>query len=279
MLGAIFGDIVGSPYEHNPIKTTEFPLFIESSHPTDDSVLTIAVAKGLMDSISDKKSVYDSVVSSMRELGNLYPNSGYGASFYQWLKSDDPKPYGSFANGAAMRVSPVAWLFGSLEDVEYYAEQTAIATHDHPDAIEATKALSAAIFMARIGESKFAIRNYISKTYGYDPSFTLDDIRPTYSFDITCKGSVCVSLVAFHESRGFEDAIRKSISLGGDSDTLAAITGSIAEAYYSMPAEFKRAARRLLPEKLATIEQKWEENLWHFRDIVGVEYDDGTKRR
>ncbi len=280
MLGAIFGDIVGAPYEFNPIKTEEFPLFSEASAPTDDSLMTIAVADGLMTAIAAGLPVGECVARAMRRIGRAYPKAGFGGRFLSWLMegSDEaehiPAPYGSWGNGSAMRTSAVAWLFGSIEDVEGYAGVIASITHNHPEGIKGAQATAAAVFLARMGDSRFRIRRHIEEVYGYDLSRTLDEIRPEYSFDVSCQGTVPQAIIAFLESRGFEDAVRKAVSLGGDSDTLAAITGSIAEAYYGMPAELVRATKRLLPPDMLDIVEKWHSGIWRMREMVGVDYGD-----
>gem|GEM_PF-620294 len=230
MLGAIIGDIVGSPYEFNNIKTTDFPLFSNKSKFTDDTVMTLAVAEALME--GGKPENY---VAAMKKYGSLYPGAGYGGRFLSWLRSNSAEPYNSYGNGAAMRVSPVAWWFDTLESVEKGAEISAAVTHNHPEGIKGAQATAAAIYLARNGESKDAIRDYIEGKYGYNLRRTLDEIRPDYKFNETCQETVPEAIIAFIESTGFEDAIRKVVSLGGDSDTLAAITGSIAEGAYGIP--------------------------------------------
>ncbi len=232
MLGAIIGDIVGSPFEHHNIKSTEFPLFSQWSRFTDDTVMTIAVCKGLLESYGNPAKSRESIINALQEYGRHYPEAGYGRRFKQWINYRSREPYGSFGNGSAMRVSSVAWVYDSLPDVEEYAEISAAVTHDHPEGIKGAKAVAGAIFLARSGKSKSEIAGYVSSNYEYDLSFTLDEIRPHYHFDVTCQGSVPQSIRAFLESDDFVDALRKAVSIGGDSDTIAAITGSIAEAYY-----------------------------------------------
>lgn len=233
MLGAIIGDIIGSVYEFdsNNIKTKDF-VFFESHNEmectfTDDTVMTIAVAEALMQGGKE-----ENFVSAMRKYGYLYPYAGYGGMFRGWLRSDNPKPYKSYGNGSAMRVSPVAWYFDTLEEVEKYAEISAAVTHNHPEGIKGAKATAAAIFLARTTHSKNCIKTYIETKYGYDLNRTLDSIRPLYRMEESCQKTVPEAIIAFLESSDFEDAIRNAISIGGDSDTVAAITGSIAEAYY-----------------------------------------------
>jgi len=238
MLGAIIGDIVGSIYEFNNIKTKDFPLFSEKCKYTDDTVMTIAVADALMGS--------DDFVSSMKKFGNLYPNAGYGGYFRKWLFSDDREPYKSWGNGSAMRVSPCAWVANSLEEAENLAMKSAVVTHNHPEGIKGAQATAAAIYLAHKGKSKAEIKEYIESKYKYNLSRTLNEIRPDYRFDESCQETVPEAIIAFLESTEFEDAIRNAISLGGDSDTLAAITGSIAEAAYGIPFEISEEAESYL---------------------------------
>lgn len=246
MLGAIVGDIVGSIYEFENIKTTSFPLFQKSCFFTDDTVLTVACAEAIMHGLD-----YAEV---MRKYFRRYPVAGYGGKFIGWAKSDDPKPYYSFGNGAAMRISPVAWAFTTLEEVLYKAKQFTEVTHDHPEGIKGGQATAAAVFMARTGCSKPEIRSYLELSFGYDLSKTCKQIRPTYRFDASCQGTVPQAVGAFLESTDFESAIRLAISLGGDSDTLACITGSIAEAFYgSVPRSIATVTLKYLDEQLLEI--------------------------
>ena len=253
MLGAIIGDIVGSIYEWRNIKTKEFPLFGEKCVFTDDTVMTIAVAEGLMNGGKP-----DDFIDAMKRLGDLYPFVGYGERFEVWLFSDARKPYNSWGNGSAMRVSPVGWMFDSLEETDSTAEISAAVTHNHPEGIKGAQATAAAIFLARNGKPKSEIKTYIESKYGYDLNRTLDEIRPSYRFDESCQGTVPEAIIAFLESESFEDAIRNAISLGGDSDTLAAITGSIAEAAYGVPEEIKTKALSLLDSPLLEVYDRWQ---------------------
>jgi ADP-ribosylglycohydrolase len=254
MLGAIIGDIVGSPYEFdfNNIKTTDFPLFNEKSKFTDDTVITVAVCEGLLDSLGgNDDDVRRSIVCSMRKYGSMYPNAGYGGNFGAWLNSDEAKPYNSFGNGSAMRVSAVSWIFNTLEDVLHYAKLTAEVTHNHPEGIKGAQATAATTFLARIGKSKSEIKEYIQDNFGYDLDRTLDEIRLNYHHVESCQETVPEAIIAFLESDDFEDAIRKAVSLGGDSDTLTAITGSIAETFYGdIDIEITQKATGLLDETL-----------------------------
>lgn len=224
MIGAIAGDIIGSSYEWCRVKTTDFNLFTEGSHFTDDSVLTCAIA----DCILNKKEY----AKTIKEYGNKYPGAGYGMMFRHWLLSEPSYPYDSFGNGSAMRVSPIGFAYNDLNDVLQEAKKSAVITHNHPEGIKGAQAVAAAIFLAKTGEKKGSIKNRIKTMFNYNLEQRLDDIRPTYVFDETCQGSVPQAIIAFLESDDYEDAIRKAVSLGGDSDTLGCITGGIAQAYY-----------------------------------------------
>lgn len=257
MLGAIIGDIVGSPYEFdwNNIKTKNFPLFSERSHFTDDTVMTLVVGMAFLEAAPDASDerIETCLKDRMRQFGRAYPDAGYGVSFRRWLKSDEPQPYGSFGNGSAMRVSAVAWLYDDLDAVRHAAMLSAKVTHNHPEGIKGAEAVASAIFLARTGKSKPEIRTYIETEFGYDLSRTCDEIRPDYAMDETCQGSVPEAITAFLEGSSFEDVLRTAVSLGGDSDTIAAIAGSIAEAYYGIDEDWKKAAFHYLPEDLAQI--------------------------
>ena len=260
MIGAILGDIVGSIYEFDNIKTKEFELFDKECDFTDDSVMTIAVAKALMQYGSIGKNnvneFKETLVDVMHEVGKQYPYCGYGGHFALWIMLDGKDPYNSYGNGSAMRVSSVGWYAKTLEESEFIAKATAEVTHDHPEGITGAVATAGAVFLARTGASKEEIREYISKYYTMD--FTLDELRPIYSYDITCQGTVPQAIQAFLESAGFEDAIRNAISIGGDSDTLAAITGAVAEAYYGIEDELKQTALSFLDETLLDITERFE---------------------
>jgi ADP-ribosylglycohydrolase len=250
MLGAIIGDVIGSPYEVGSDKRKDFHLFLPNCRPTDDSVMTIAV--GCACAEADCKNEYEFktlLAEKMREIGRMYPDAGYGRYFYDWLIDDDAQSYGSYSNGSAMRVSPVAWVAQSLAEAERLAKWSAEITHDHPDAIKGAQAVAAAIYMARCGRDKEQIRSYIQQKY-YDLDRTVDEIRPAYHFDVTCEGSVPEAIIAFLDSEDFEDAIRNAISLGGDGDTQAAIAGSIAEAYYGIPDDLAEQVFEYIDETL-----------------------------
>ncbi len=250
MIGAIAGDIIGSVYEARPIKTKDFPLFQNRSRFTDDSVLTVAVAKAILE-----KSGYEETVQDM---GRRYPHAGYGGSFMRWLMLEHPRPYNSWGNGAAMRVSPVGFAFDDEKIVLAEAEKTAEITHNHPEGIKGAQATALAVFLARTGTGKNDIRMRISREFGYDLDRTVDDIRPGYSFDVSCQGTVPEAVIAFLDSDSWEDAVRNAVSLGGDSDTLACITGGIAEAFYGgVPKEIEREAYARLPEDLKSITEEF----------------------
>ena len=260
MIGAIIGDIAGSVYEWDNIKTKKFPLFSPLSFFTDDTVMTIAVAEALLSGGKE-----EDFIKSMKKYGEMYPDAGYGGRFIDWLFTDDIGAYNSWGNGSAMRVSPVAWHFDTLSEVEYYAKKSASVTHNHPEGIKGAQATAAAIYLARKGRSKNDIKKYIESNYNYDLSRTLDEIRPSYKFDESCQGTVPQAIVAFLESIDFEDAIRNAISLGGDSDTLAAITGSIAEGTYIVPEWIKKKTLEVLDENLRNVYFEFMEKYYNMR--------------
>lgn len=232
MLGAIAGDIIGSRFERNGWKSKDFPLFDHSCRFTDDTVLTIAVADALLNDIP-----YE---ASLKTWGNRYPLAGYGGTFKSWLAGMIEGPYNSWGNGSAMRVSPVAWLCHDLDDVLAEAEASAAVTHNHPEGIKGAQAIAACIFLARTGHEKESIRTYCIDTFQYELRQTVDDIRPHYAFDVSCQGSVPQAIISFLDGEDFEDTLRNAISLGGDSDTIAAMAGSIAEAHYgTVPASIQ----------------------------------------
>lgn len=251
ILGALAGDIVGSVYEFDNIKSVDFPLFQKGSSFTDDSVMTLAVAQALMDTFNMSDPISSALVEQMKELGNRYPDAGYGGRFSYWLGSRNAQPYDSWGNGSAMRVSAAGWVSESLDVVEFVAAETAKVTHNHPEGIRGAVATAGCILLARQGASNEDIRRYAEERIGYDLSFTLDEIRPSYEFDVSCRGSVPQAIVAFLESDDFEDCIRKAVSIGGDSDTIAAIAASIAQGRYGVPAEIVDEVRgRLTPDLL-----------------------------
>lgn len=250
MIGAIAGDIIGSVYESGFMKTADFPLFSSASTFTDDTVLTVAVADCIMH--------HKDYTITFKEYGRKYPQAGYGPMFYRWIYSADPAPYYSFGNGSAMRASPVGFAFSSLEEVLYQAEASAAVTHNHPEGIKGAQAIASAIFMARRGKRKEEIARYIEDSFGYSLEGTIEDIRENYQFDATCPGSVPQAIICFLASTNYEDAIRKAISLGGDSDTLACMAGSISQAYYQEIPEFITInVRRILDDELLAVVEEF----------------------
>ena len=255
MYGALIGDIVGSKYEFNNIKTKDFPLFSKGCSFTDDTVMTVAVARALINSQEKGLEFHAELVAQMQSLGKrfAFPQCGYGSRFKAWLTSPDPKPYRSFGNGSAMRVSPCGLFADTLEEALFLAKASAEVTHNHPEGIKGAQAVAAAVFMAKTGKTKEQIKAYIEENF-YRLDFTLDAIRPAYAFDETCQGSVPQAIAAFLESVSYEDAVRNAVSLGGDSDTLAAITGSVAWSYYGCKgkdktmSEMLACAKKYLPE-------------------------------
>ncbi len=273
MMGAIIGDIVGSVYEWHNIKTKQFSLLTDKCFFTDDTVMTVAVAEAIMQ--GGKR---DDLIDAMKKYGRMYPDAGYGCRFGTWLSSKDCAPYHSYGNGAAMRVSPCGWIIdckafaqtGMLPE-NHLARLSAEVTHNHPEGIKGAMATADAIYLCRcyhgvqetltgnrLTECKRHIREHIERTYGYDLSRTLDTIRPDYQFNETCQETVPQAIIAFLESTDFEDAIRNAISLGGDSDTLAAITGSIAEAAYGVPDRIAQKAYDYLDEPLKAVLKRWK---------------------
>ena len=256
MYGAILGDIIGSPFEFDRgDKTKDFKLFSRRSHFTDDSVMTLAVCEALLKVGQDAtdKEIEDAVISSMQSWGRRYPHAGYGGYFRRWLTACHPEPYNSFGNGSAMRVSAVGWLYDSLENTRTVAKATANVTHNHPEGIKGAEATASAIFMARNGSSKEEIKKYIENEFHYDLNRTLDEIRPSYHMDETCQKTVPEAIIAFLEAKDFEDAIRNAVSLGGDTDTLGAITGSIAEAYYGIPEWLMTECRKRINKDMRVV--------------------------
>ena len=264
MIGAILGDIIGSPYEFDRgNKTKDFQLFSEDSQFTNDTVMTIAVADALLGAgknASDEL-ITGRLIGSMRSFGAKYPDAGYGTGFYLWLKSDNPKPYNSFGNGSAMRVSPAAWLYDDIGSVRHAARLTAAVTHNHPEGVKGAEAVASAIFLARCGQGKETIREYITHEFGYELDRTCDEIRPGYHHVESCMETVPEAIIAFLEGEGFEDVIRTAVSLGGDCDTLTCIAGSIAEGFYGVPAELRRECFDRLPEDLLAVVRKFESAL------------------
>lgn len=251
MLGAVFGDIAGSVYEGHPVKTVDFPLLPDGARFTDDTVMTFAVAKAIIEADAQGEAVLKkAVVCNMQAMGQAYPHRGYGGYFSKWLHAEDPKPYNSLGNGSAMRVSPVGWIARSVEEAEALAKATAEVTHNHPEGIKGAQAIAVCILLARQGADKPTIKRTVESRYGYDLSRSLDAIRPGYAMDATCPGSVPEAIIAFLEGTDYEHVIRLAISLGGDSDTLACMAGGIAEAAFGMPAVLREKAYAMLDGNL-----------------------------
>lgn len=234
MIGAIIGDIAGSRFERASHKSKEFELFDKKCRVTDDSIMSLAVAKAILESDGDTDVLSKNAVFFMQGLGRAYRNAGYGGSFSKWIMEPDPKPYNSFGNGSAMRVSPCGFAADSIEKAKELSALVTKVSHNHPEGMKGAEAIAVAVYMAKSGESKEAIREYIEENY-YKLEFTIDGIRKDYKFDVSCQGSVPVALEAFFESTDFEDAVRTAVSVGGDSDTIAAMAGSVAEAFYGVP--------------------------------------------
>ena len=247
MLGAIVGDIIGSAYEFNNTKRKEFHLFTPKSKFTDDTVMTLAVARWLC---GDKEHRKETLVRHMQELGRRYPTAGYGGSFMRWLYNPEPQPYNSYGNGSAMRVSPVAFYAHSLQEALGLAKISAEVTHNHPEGIKGAQAIASSIYLARHGATKREIKSYVEEQFHYDLSRQLDDIRPTYSYDMSCQNTVPQALLAFLEGANFEDVIRLAVSTGGDSDTIAAMAGGIAQAFYVIPKKLSSYCYALLTPEL-----------------------------
>ena len=270
MYGALLGDMIGAPYEFDRgDKTKEFPLFCKYSHFTDDSVMTIAVAEALLDfRFRADEDIKAGLVESMRKWGKKYPDAGYGRKFYHWLHARHPEPYGSYGNGSAMRVSSAGWLFDTLAETRHMARLTAEVTHNHPEGIKGAEATASAIFLARTGHRKDEILDYIVREFGYDLSRTCDQIRPGYTHIESCQKTVPEAITAFLEGTDFEDVIRTAVSLGGDCDTLTCIAGSIAEAFYGVPAILAAECRSRLPEDMLYILGRFDIAREHGHDVI-----------
>lgn len=260
MIGAIIGDIVGSRFEWNNHRSKAFELFTPKCFATDDSIMTLAIGKALMRSKPDWSDLGAQAVRCMQELGQPYPDCGYGGRFMTWMYSSDPQPYGSFGNGPAMRVSACGFMARSLDEAKALSRAVTEVTHNHPEGIKGAEATAIAIHMACSGCSMAEIRQAIDREY-YPMSFSLDEIRDSYQFNETCQNTVPQALMAFFESTGFEDAIRNAISIGGDSDTLAAITGGVAEAFYGVPEELERQALRYLDDRLLAVYSAYRQQI------------------
>lgn len=280
MLGAIIGDIVGSRFEWNNYKAKDFDFLTYKCFPTDDSIMSLAVAKAILKSKPDHSDLPVMTVRYMQQLGNLYPDAGYGGMFRKWLKDRNPQPYKSYGNGAAMRVSAAGFAAKDLIDAKILSKMVTGVTHNHPEGIKGAEATAVAIFLSRSGKNMLEIRDVIDKEY-YPMNFTLDGIRDSYKFNETCQETVPQALMAFFESTSFEDAIRNAISIGGDSDTLAAITGGVAEAYYGIPVEIRKHALTFLDERqmeiLVEFENKYPSRIEKVEEDVSVSVKAPTK--
>ena len=251
LIGAIAGDIIGSRFERYNIKSTAFELFQRPSCFTDDTAMTIATAESILNN--------SSFTEAFQKYGRRYPNAGYGGTFYQWIFEENPQPYNSWGNGSAMRVSPVGYAYSTEEDVLDQAMKSAEVSHNHEEGIKGAQATAMCIFLARTGKSKEEIRSYVESNFGYDLSISLDEIRPNYYFDVSCQGSVPHAIRAFLESSNFESAIRLAISIGGDSDTIACITGGIAQAYYKLiPEEIVQGVLERLPSDMLEVIERFD---------------------
>lgn len=254
MLGALVGDMIGSPYESHNVKSTDFKLFTEWTRFTDDSVMTLAVAKWLLE---DREHTPLMLVSCMQELGQRYPRVGYGGNFEWWLRQDEPKPYNSWGNGAGMRVSPVGLYAKTLDEALALAALTASVSHNHPEGVKGAQAIATSVFLCKQGKSKQEIKDYVERTFGYDLHRTIAEIRPRYVFDVSCQGSAPEAIIAFLEGNSFEEVIRLAISLGGDSDTIGAMSGAIAACMYPIPDEIAERCDSILTEDLREIKEKF----------------------
>ena len=256
MYGAILGDIIGSPFEfYISEKTKDFELFANGCRFTDDSVMTIAIAEALLSVGKDasEEEIKTFLINKMQSWGRKYINAGYGAFFYHWLLTENPEPYDSYGNGSAMRVSSVGWLYPTIERTREVARYTSEVTHNHPEGIKGAEATVSCIFLARNGASKEEIKNYVKENFEYDLDRSLESVREKYHHESSCQKTVPESIISFLESNDLEDAIRNAVSLGGDTDTLAAITGSIAEAYYGVPDDLKAECRNRIDECMIAV--------------------------
>jgi len=257
-LGALVGDIIGSVYEFQNTKSMEFDLFTEMSRVTDDSVMTLAVAKWLLE---DDAHTIHYLIYCMQELGDHHPNAGYGGRFAAWLREDSPQPYNSWGNGAGMRVSPVGLYAKTLDEALALAALTASVSHNHPEGVKGAQAIATSVFLCKQGKSKQEIKDYIEKTFGYNLHRSIAEIRPFYNFDVSCQGSVPEAIIAFLEGNSFEEVIRLAISLGGDSDTIGAMAGAIAACMYPIPDDIAERCDALLTEDLREIKDRFLELL------------------
>lgn len=258
MLGALIGDICGSRFEWKNNRSKQFVFFDRRCMPTDDSIMTLAVAEALLQADGKAEILPEKAAEAMQRLGRAYPRAGYGGSFFNWLYQKNPQPYNSWGNGAGMRVSPCAWAAESLDEALALSDAVTSVTHNHPEGIKGARAVTAAVWMARNGGSREEIRENIVRDY-YPLDFTLDQIRPVYRFDVSCQGSVPQAIEAFLEADGFEDAVRGAVSIGGDSDTIAAMTGAMAEAFWGIPEKIREEGMSFLDERQKGIVVAFEE--------------------
>lgn len=257
MLGAIIGDIIGSIYEFNNIRTKEFNLFSPKCFFTDDTVMTFAIFKALLDCKGNYNNLEKFATKEMLAFGKKYPNEGYGGRFREWLHSKNPEPYYSYGNGSAMRISPVSYFAKNLDEVKELSYLITKPTHNHPEGVKGAEATAVAVWLALNGKTKEQIKEYIEQNY-YNLNFDYDDLKQNYYFNETCQETVPQAIYCFLISENFEDAIRTGISIGGDSDTLCAITGAIAEAYYGVPEDIKNISIQYLDKNLQNLYYKFK---------------------
>lgn len=267
MIGAIVGDIAGSRFEWNNHRSKIFALLPDSCFFTDDSIMSLAVCDAILKSRAGKTPLADEAVRSMQSLGRPYPDADYGASFFHWIYSDHPRPYNSYGNGAAMRVSACGYAGRTIEEVRTLSKTVTAVSHNHKEGLKGAEATAVSVFLARSGMSKEALRRYVNRNY-YAIDFTLDSIRDTYEFNETCQETVPQALEAFFESVSFEDAIRNAISIGGDSDTIAAITGAVAEACYGVPDDIRKRTLSFLDDRLLAVLSAFEKEYPPIKNIL-----------
>lgn len=276
MYGAMIGDVAGSRFEFdNGGKSKVFEFFTKANEFTDDTIMTCAVAEALMDAgrDADEKTLKNILIKAMKKWGQRYPYAGYGARFIGWVLTEDPKPYGSYGNGSGMRVSAAGWLYDTIERTREVARWTAEVTHNHPEGIKGAESTAAAIFLARNGASKEEIKKYLEKEFGYDLSRTLDDIRPTYHHVEDCMRTMPEAFTCFLESENFEDCIRNVMYIGGDTDTLAAIAGAVAEAFWSIPVTMRAKVREYIPQDVLEVTERFD------REVYGDADEDLSHRK
>lgn len=254
MLGALAGDIVGSVYEFYNTKSTDFDMFCDASRFTDDSVMTLAVAKWL---VEDSSHTINYLIYCMQELGKCHPNAGYGGHFCCWLAKENPQPYNSWGNGAGMRVSPVGLYAKTIDEALALAALSASVSHNHPEGIKGAQAIATSMFLCRYGKTKSEIKEYVEKTFGYNLSRTIAEIRPRYGFDVSCQGSVPEAIIAFLEGNSFEEVLRLAISLGGDSDTIGAMACAIAACMYPIPDDIAKRCDSILTDDLRDVKDRF----------------------